>query len=224
MKTNHGLLIVILFLIMASTLLCASAETVNSQSQGGDTFDSLPSDIREIFAGADWAEYQIGQVSYNNSREACNWYDQYGYAAACVLMHSDVKNILCIFEKDDAGKWVLTQQSSEIVKQGEQIPSITSEIYGEFYVAYYDNKNNSLDMQITKEGEKWFITYLHWMDEATSMDIGITISKGVLKYAWEEGDEWIETTVKGVTPPTAFEEFSLAVLPMTPEEAQQLRQ
>lgn len=221
MKTNHGLLIVILFLIMASTLLCASAETVNSQSQGGDTFDSLPSDIREIFAGADWAEYQIGQVSYNNSREACNWYDQYVYAAACVLMHSDVKNILCIFEKDDAGKWVLTQQSSEIVKQGEQIPSITSEIYGEFYVAYYDNKNNSLDMQITKEGEKWFITYLHWMDEATSMDIGITISKGVLKYAWEEGDEWIETTVKGVTPPTAFEEFTLADFPMTPEEAQQ---
>ncbi len=221
MKTNHGLLIVILFLIMASTLLCASAETVNSQSQGGDTFDSLPSDIREIFAGADWAEYQIGQVSYNNSREACNWYDQYGYAAACVLMHSDVKNILCIFEKDDAGKWVLTQQSSEIVKQGEQIPSITSEIYGEFYVAYYDNKNNSLDLQITKEGEKWFITYLHWMDEATSMDIGITISKGVLKYAWEEGDEWIETTVKGVTPPTAFEEFTLADFPMTPEEAQQ---
>lgn len=221
MKTNHGLLIVILFLIMASTLLCTSAETVNSQSQGGDTFDSLPSDIREIFAGADWAEYQIGQVSYNNSREACNWYDQYGYAAACVLMHSDVKNILCIFEKDDAGKWVLTQQSSEIVKQGEQIPSITSEIYGEFYVAYYDNKNNSLDMQITKEGEKWFITYLHWMDEATSMDIGITISKGVLKYAWEEGDEWIETTVKGVTPPTAFEEFTLADFPMTPEEAQQ---
>lgn len=221
MKTNHGLLIVILFLIMASTLLCASAETVNSQSQGGDTFDSLPSDIREIFAGADWAEYQIGQVSYNNSREACNWYDQYGYAAACVLMHSDVKNILCIFEKDDAGKWVLTQQSSEIVKQGEQIPSITSEIYGEFYVAYYDNKNNSLDMQITKEGETWFITYLHWMDEATSMDIGITISKGVLKYAWEEGDEWIETTVKGVTPPTAFEEFTLADFPMTPEEAQQ---
>lgn len=221
MKTNHGLLIVILFLIMASTLLCASAETVNSQSQGGDTFDSLPSDIREIFAGADWAEYQIGQVSYNNSREACNWYDQYGYAAACVLMHSDVKNILCIFEKDDAGKWVLTQQSSEIVNQGEQIPSITSEIYGEFYVAYYDNKNNSLDMQITKEGEKWFITYLHWMDEATSMDIGITISKGVLKYAWEEGDEWIETTVKGVTPPTAFEEFTLADFPMTPEEAQQ---
>ena len=221
MKTNHGLLIVILLLIMASTLLCASAETVNSQSQGGDTFDSLPSDIREIFAGADWAEYQIGQVSYNNSREACNWYDQYGYAAACVLMHSDVKNILCIFEKDDAGKWVLTQQSSEIVKQGEQIPSITSEIYGEFYVAYYDNKNNSLDMQITKEGEKWFITYLHWMDEATSMDIGITISKGVLKYAWEEGDEWIETTVKGVTPPTAFEEFTLADFPMTPEEAQQ---
>lgn len=221
MKTNHGLLIVILFLIMASTLLCASAETVNSQSQGGDTFDSLPSDIREIFAGADWAEYQIGQVSYNNSREACNWYDQYGYAAACVLMHSDVKNILCIFEKDDAGKWVLTQQSSEIVKQGEQIPSIASEIYGEFYVDYYDNKNNSLDMQITKEGEKWFITYLHWMDEATSMDIGITISKGVLKYAWEEGDEWIETTVKGVTPPTAFEEFTLADFPMTPEEAQQ---
>lgn len=221
MKTNHGLLIVILFLIMTSTLLCASAETVNSQSQGGDTFDSLPSDIREIFAGADWAEYQIGQVSYNNSREACNWYDQYGYAAACVLMHSDVKNILCIFEKDDAGKWVLTQQSSEIVKQGEQIPSITSEIYGEFYVTYYDNKNNSLDMQITKEGEKWFITYLHWMDEATSMDIGITISKGVLKYAWEEGDEWIETTVKGVTPPTAFEEFTLADFPMTPEEAQQ---
>lgn len=221
MKKNHGLLIVILFLIMASTLLCASAETVNSQSQGGDTFDSLPSDIREIFAGADWAEYQIGQVSYNNSREACNWYDQYGYAAACVLMHSDVKNILCIFEKDDAGKWVLTQQSSEIVKQGEQIPSITSEIYGEFYVAYYDNKNNSLDLQITKEGEKWVITYLHWMDEATSMDIGITISKGVLKYAWEEGDEWIETTVKGVTPPTAFEEFTLADFPMTPEEAQQ---
>lgn len=48
--------------------------------------------------------------------------------------------------------------------------------------------------------------------------------KGALKYAWEEGDEWIETTVKGATPPTAFEEFSLADFPMTPEEAQQLRQ
>ena len=59
MKTNHGLLIVILFLIMASTLLCASAETVNSQSQGGDTFDSLPSDIREIFAGADWLSIKL---------------------------------------------------------------------------------------------------------------------------------------------------------------------
>ena len=76
-------------------------------------------------------------------------------------------------------------------------------------------------MQITKEGKKWYITYLHRMDEATSMDIGITISKGALKYAWEEGDEWIETTVKGATPPTAFEEFSLADFPMTPEEAQQ---
>lgn len=218
------LLMVLGMVVFSLMIVLASAETADSQSQGGDTFDSLPSDIREIFAGADWAEYQIGQVSYNNSREACNWYDQYGYAAACVLMHSDVKNILCIFEKDDAGKWLLTQHSSEIVKQGEQIPSITSEVYGEFYIDYYNNENSSLNMQITKEGKKWYITYLHRMDEATSMDIGITISKGALKYAWEEGDEWIETTVKGATPPTAFEEFSLADFPMTPEEAQQLRQ
>ena len=69
-------------------------------------------------------------------------------------MHSDAKNILCIFEKDDAGKWVLTQQSSEIVKQGEQIPSITSEVYGEFYIDYYNNENSSLNMQITKRREK----------------------------------------------------------------------
>ena len=98
------LLMVLGMVVFSLMVVLASAETADSQSQGGDTFDSLPSDIREIFAGADWAEYQIGQVSYNNSREACNWYDQYGYAAAISYVVFVIVALLTIVQRKMVGK------------------------------------------------------------------------------------------------------------------------
>ena len=102
---------------------------------------SLPDGIKQILNGSAWSSYEIGRVNYGSQlmedgHDACGWYDEHGFSAAFVLMHSEKKNVLCIFEKNASGKWVLKKQSSGVVKQGEWIPTVYTEAYGIYYLYY----------------------------------------------------------------------------------------
>ena len=139
-------------------------------------------------------------------------------------MHSENKNVLCLFEKNSAGKWVLKAKSSEIVKQGERIPLITSEEYGIYYVSYIDDDRKSeLSLEIEKKKDGWYVTRINWDKDNVFMELSLYENKiEYLKIVYANGgSKSTRTTVEGVTPPTSFAEFSLDNIPMTPEKARE---
>ena len=194
-----------------------------ANADGGEDASLLPNDILQILSGTEWSSYKVGRVNCGSSladyySDACCWYDQYGHAAAFVLMHSENKNVLCLFEKNSAGKWVLKAKSSEIVKQGERIPLITSEEYGIYYVSYIDDDRKSeLSLEIEKKKDGWYVTRINWDKDNVFMELSLYENKiEYLKIVYiDGGSKSTRTTVEGVTPPTSFAEFSLDNIPMT---------
>lgn len=217
MKRKFVLLMMLLVLLLSSI----------ANADGGEDASLLPNDILQILSGTEWASYKVGRVNCGSSladyySDACCWYDQYGHAAAFVLMHSEKKNVLCLFEKNNAGKWVLKAKSSEIVKQGERIPLITSEEYGIYYVSYIDDDRKSeLSLEIEKKNDGWYVTRIDWDKDNVFMELSLYENKiEYFKIVYTDGgSKSTRTTVEGVTPPTSFAEFSLDNIPMTPEKA-----
>lgn len=211
-------LLMMLFVLLLSSI---------ANADGGEDASLLPNDILQILSGTEWSSYKVGRVNCGSSladyySDACCWYDQYGHAAAFVLMHSENKNVLCLFEKNSAGKWVLKAKSSEIVKQGERIPLITSEEYGIYYVSYIDDDRKSeLSLEIEKKKDGWYVTRINWDKDNVFMELSLYENKiEYLKIVYANGgSKSTRTTVEGVTPPTSFAEFSLDNIPMTPEKA-----
>ena len=212
------MLLMMLFVLLLSSI---------ANADGGEDASLLPNDILQILSGTEWSSYKVGRVNCGSSladyySDACCWYDQYGHAAAFVLMHSENKNVLCLFEKNSAGKWVLKAKSSEIVKQGERIPLITSEEYGIYYVSYIDDDRKSeLSLEIEKKKDGWYVTRINWDKDNVFMELSLYENKiEYLKIVYANGgSKSTRTTVEGVTPPTSFAEFSLDNIPMTPEKA-----
>lgn len=94
MKKN---LLMVLGMVMLMMLSVASADSGNAAT--------LPDGIKQILNGSAWSSYEIGRVNYGSQLtedgyDACGWYDEHGFSAAFVLMHSEKKNVLCIFEKN----------------------------------------------------------------------------------------------------------------------------
>lgn len=89
------MLLMMLFVLLLSSI---------ANADGGEDASLLPNDILQILSGTEWSSYKVGRVNCGSSladyySDACCWYDQYGHAAAFVLMHSENKNVLCLFEK-----------------------------------------------------------------------------------------------------------------------------
>ena len=217
MKKKFALVIL---LICGLLLSSASADSGNAAT--------LPDGIKQILNGSAWSSYEIGRVNYGSQLtedgyDACGWYDEHGFSAAFVLMHSEKKNVLCIFEKNASGKWVLKKQSSGVVKQGEWIPTVYTEAYGIYYLYYNDKSsyNPVFDITVTKKNNDWYVTEIGWEKDGVSMGIYPYENKiEYLKIVYANGgSKSTRTTVEGVTPPTSFAEFSLDNIPMTPEKA-----
>lgn len=217
MKKN---LLMVLGMVMLMMLSVASADSGNAAT--------LPDGIKQILNGSAWSSYEIGRVNYGSQlmedgHDACGWYDEHGFSAAFVLMHSEKKNVLCIFEKNASGKWVLKKQSSGVVKQGEWIPTVYTEAYGIYYLYYNDKSsyNPVFDITVTKKNNDWYVTEIGWEKDGVSMGIYPYENKiEYLKIVYTDGgSKSTRTTVEGVTPPTSFAEFSLDNIPMTPEKA-----
>lgn len=167
MKKN---LLMVLGMVMLMMLSVASADSGNAAT--------LPDGIKQILNGSAWSSYEIGRVNYGSQLtedgyDACGWYDEHGFSAAFVLMHSEKKNVLCIFEKNASGKWVLKKQSSGVVKQGEWIPTVYTEAYGIYYLYYNDKSsyNPVFDITVTKKNNDWYVTEIGWEKDGVSMGI-----------------------------------------------------
>ena len=165
MKKN---LLMVLGMVMLMMLSVASADSGNAAT--------LPDGIKQILNGSAWSSYEIGRVNYGSQltedgHDACGWYDEHGFSAAFVLMHSEKKNVLCIFEKNASGKWVLKKQSSGVVKQGEWIPTVYTEAYGIYYLYYNDKSsyNPVFDITVTKKNNDWYVTEIGWEKDGVSM-------------------------------------------------------
>ena len=205
MKKRWFVLLSVLLILICTSVLADSAE-------------SLPDGIKQILSGDSWKNYSIGRTNYSDNLndygvDACCYYDQYGNSAALVLMHSDSKNILCLFEKGSSGDWKLKYKSDGIVKQGNAIPLITNETYGTFMISYLDsNREENLGITVTKENSGWAVTHVNYKDSKgkyTSIDV----YDKKLVYS-EEKNNWKKVTVQGVSP-RAFEQFSLGSFPLT---------
>ena len=168
------MLLMMLFVLLLSSI---------ANADGGEDASLLPNDILQILSGTEWSSYKVGRVNCGSSladyySDACCWYDQYGHAAAFVLMHSENKNVLCLFEKNSAGKWVLKAKSSEIVKQGERIPLITPEEYAIYYVSYIDDDRKSeLSLEIEKKKDGWYVTRINWDKDNVFMELSLYENK-----------------------------------------------
>lgn len=133
-------------------------------SASADNMRSLPDSIVQILSGNEWSGYAIGRTTYGDQLadygvDACCCYDQYDNAAALVLMHSNNANVLCLFEKNSAGQWKLKNKYTGVVKDGNNIPLITSETYGTFRISYLDNDTNEKSaITVTKSGNSWVVS------------------------------------------------------------------
>ena len=83
MKKN---LLMVLGMVMLMMLSVASADSGNAAT--------LPDGIKQILNGSAWSSYEIGRVNYGSQlmedgHDACGWYDEHGFSAAFVLMHSE---------------------------------------------------------------------------------------------------------------------------------------
>lgn len=215
---------------LALVILLLCGMLISSASADSGNAATLPDGIKQILNGSAWSSYEIGRVNQGSKltedgRDACAWYDEHGFSAAFVLMHSEKKNVLCIFEKNASGKWTLKKQSSGVVKQGEWIPTIYTEAYGIYYLYYNDgnNANPAFDITVTQKRNEWYVTEIAWEKDGVSMGIHLYENKiEYLKIVYTDGgSKSTRTTVEGVTPPTSFAEFSLDNIPMTPEKARE---
>ena len=82
MKKKLALVILLLCGLLLSS---ASADSGNAAT--------LPDGIKQILNGSAWSSYEIGRVNYGSQLtedgyDACAWYDEHGFSAAFVLMHS----------------------------------------------------------------------------------------------------------------------------------------
>lgn len=156
----------IILLALLIALICTNGMADNA--------GSLPDGVKQILAGDNWKNYTIGRTNYGDSlndygTDACSYYDQYGNSAALVLLHSDERNTLCLFEKNNSGEWALKSTFNDVVKQGNAIPLITCETYGSFLISYLDNDTNeSSGITISKEGKTWIVKNVNRRDSASN--------------------------------------------------------
>lgn len=203
--------LIFLFLLCALLTACTAFAEAN-----------LPDGIEALLQGSAWDGYTIGRVNYGKNcldynSDACRYYDEHGSAAAFVLMTKKSQNVLCVFEKNKSGAWYLEAKSSKAVLQGERIPMITSETYGQFWVSYLDeNRKVEKEFMFERRGDGWYLAHAALVD-ASQNYIAIDVYENKMVFS-DERSGWKKTTVYGVTT-SGFEQFSISAFPYTIQEA-----
>jgi hypothetical protein len=181
----------------------------------------LPDEILNVFQTPEWEGYAIPTIpedTYFGGLLASYYYDENNHAAAVAIMKKDDINVLCVLEKKN-NAWVIVAQSSKAVLQGDEIPFVSSEIYGEFYLYYYHtDRQPVLGITIDRLDDSWYITELSHREDMTSLYVAI--SESDLSYNGNETN-WEQVVVKGHIE-NSLEMFNLETFPLTIKAAQAL--
>lgn len=208
----------------AIALLCAIVMLIGVCPLAAADEPDLPKQILDILSLPAWDGYVIGRVNYDvdlkeHGSYSCIYYDQYGHAAAFVLMHNEKEKVLCIFEKNSSGEWYLKAKSAGAVLQSGRIPLITSEVYNQVHVSYLDfERKVDFGLTFERRNGNWYIQYIS-TDNENQAGVSIYVYENKLKIK-EERNGWKETTVRGVTP-CLFSQFRISSFPLSVKEARE---
>ena len=185
---------------------------------------ALPDAILNVFQTPEWEGYSIPTIPDEDKFGgllASYYYDENNRAAAFAILKKDDENILCILEKKK-GAWVIVAQSSTAIKQGDEIPFISSEMYDQLDINYHRLRSDGqpyLSITVQRLNKQWVISYVSFHPEDTAY-LYAQIEKNDLRYAGEE-TEWETVAVKGYID-NNVELFDLENFPQTIQAAQAL--
>ncbi|MBN1777087.1 MAG: hypothetical protein JW811_03110 [Clostridiales bacterium] len=146
------------------------------------------------------------------------YYDENNRAAAIVIMKKDDVNALCMLEKEN-GAWAIVTQSSTAIKQGDEIPVISGEVYDEFYISYPRPERQSLlRITVRRVNDQWIVPEIRYFPD--DVYIYVEIDENELRYAGEKTN-WEQVVVKGHIE-NSLELCNLKDFPLTIEAAQAL--
>lgn len=185
--------------------------------------DQLPDEILDVL-DEKWDGWTVPSETYktangkyepDNDSPASYYYDEHGHAAAVAVISKNGKNRMVILEKKN-GEWKVVASSISAVLQGEWIPSISCETYGQFDI-HYSSRPYAEPIYCAIEREdngQWYFTRYEYSSEENGR-IRIWISPDCLTFY---SDENKKTNVYGVVE-NRFQYFTLASLPKTVSEA-----
>lgn len=176
---------------------------------------ALPDGIEAAFAGSEWNGY--GPIAVATTLEN---------DAACVVMRSVNRNILCLLKKVD-GAWRLTQKSAAALYQGKRCPLIFFQSRNAFSIVYgasaYDTASDDYEeysFESDSAGVYRFLEYTCAYSTDRAEDFQCYAQKGGLEYHVyaRSGDSENATFVSGVIE-LALPYFNIALFPKSIEEA-----
>ena len=184
----------------------------------------LPKDVLEALE-TKWPNWEVASVTYKTSDDkysdektpASYYYDEHGHAAAFVVLSKGTSNRLVLLEKK-SGTWKVVGSSTSAVFQGNWIPSISCETYGQFdfYYSYRPYEEPIHYVFERKNDGHWYLTQYDYNSEKDGR-VCISVASDCLTYKTERNGNK-STKVYGVFA-NQFSQFSLSNLPMTSSEA-----
>lgn len=184
----------------------------------------LPKEVLEALE-TKWPNWEVASVTYKTSDDkysdektpASYYYDEHGHAAAFVVLSKGTSNRLVLLEKK-SGTWKVVGSSTSAVFQGNWIPSISCETYGQFdfYYSYRPYEEPIHYVFKRKNDGHWYLTQYDYNSEKDGR-VCISVASDCLTYKTERNGNK-STKVYGVFA-NQFSQFSLSNLPMTSSEA-----
>ena len=182
---------------------------------------NLPEEILSVFQVPEWEGYAIPIIPEDQpygGALASYYYDENNHAAAIAILKKDDENVLCLLEKNN-GAWTIVTQSITAIKQGDEVPLISSETYDEFYIHYLRSDNQPyLGMTIRKQTNQWTVAEISYFPD--DVYVYVQIDENELRYAGDETN-WEQVIVGGHIE-NNLELFSLDDFPLTIEAAQEM--
>ncbi|MBN1777088.1 MAG: hypothetical protein JW811_03115 [Clostridiales bacterium] len=184
---------------------------------------ALPDEILEAFQTPEWEGYTIPAIPEGEQFAgllASYYYDENNRAAAIAIMKKDEVNTLCILEKE-RGAWIIVAQSSTAIKQGDEIPFISAEMYDQFDIYYHRLREDGqpyLGITVRKVNGQWVVPEISYFPD--DVYVYADIGKNELRYAGEKTD-WEQIVIKGHIE-NSLDLFVLDDFPLTIEAAQEI--
>lgn len=165
-------------------LLCCLTFLFPAYALGG--YNTLSDEVLEALNLSLGDSYVIPNYTRGTEIEdvpASKYYDEYGHAAACVYLRTGGENKVCLLEKRQ-GIWEIVHSASRLVyQQGERVPVITSEVYGEFHVSYIAQTSHVEESLLIARGEhEWYVAEYELVDFENDQNIFIRFDENGASY------------------------------------------